>query len=373
MAYNWQQKNWKKFQYDSTLFEQMAMEFLEISGQSFGYLKSLSEINQEESIITILVKEAIKTSEIEGEFISRADVISSIKRNLGYNIPKVRDKRSEGIATLLVKSRENFKEKLSEETLFDWHKLLMQGSPIFEIGQWRTHAEPMQVISGAMGKERVHFEAPPSGKVNIEMQSFFEWFNESVLEGKNPIINPLIRAAIAHLYFESIHPFEDGNGRIGRIIAEKSLAQSIKRPILMSISTAIESNKKAYYEALEKAQRSNEINDWIEYFGKTILEAQKDFIKSIEFLLQKTAFYDHNKTFLNDTQLKVINRMLEEGMNGFEGGLNARKYQAISQVSKATATRHLQDLVEKGVVSVEGGGRSTNYQVNLGLRIESHK
>jgi Fic family protein len=368
MKYNWQQKDWTNFQYNSQYFEQMAHEFIEIAGQSFGYLKSLSAVSQEESIITILVKEAIKTSEIEGEFISRADVISSIKRNLGYKTPNVRDKRSEGIATLLVKSRENFNEKLSENVLFDWHKLLMQGSNILEIGQWRTHTEPMQVISGAMGKEKVHFEAPPSEQVLSEMETFFEWFNESMFEGKKPINNPLIRSAIAHLYFESIHPFEDGNGRIGRIIAEKALAQSVKRPILMSLSTAIESNKKAYYEALEKAQRSNEVNDWIEYFGKTILEAQKDFIKSIEFLLKKTAFYDHNKTFLNEAQLKVINRMLEEGTEGFRGGLNARKYQAISQVSKATATRHLQDLLERGFLSSMGGGRSTNYQVNLDFK-----
>jgi Fic family protein len=368
MTYNWQQKDWINFQYNAQNFEQMALEFIEIAGQSFGYLKSLSVSNQEESIITILVKEAIKTSEIEGEFISRADVISSIKRNLGYQTPNVRDKRSAGIATLLTKSRENFNEKLSENVLFDWHKLLMQGNNNFEVGQWRRHTEPMQVISGAMGKEKVHFEAPPSEQVFLEMERFIEWFNESMFDGKNPINNPLIRSAIAHLYFESIHPFEDGNGRIGRVIAEKALAQSIKRPILMSLSTAIESNKKAYYEALEKAQRSNEINDWIEYFGKIILEAQKDFIQSIEFLLKKTAFYDHNKSFLNETQLKVINRMLEEGAEGFKGGLNARKYQAISQVSKATATRHLQDLLERGFLSSMGGGRSTNYQVNLDFR-----
>jgi Fic family protein len=370
MLYNWQQKDWTNFQYDSSKFEQMSIEFIEIAGQSFGFLKSLSETNQEESIITILVKEAIKTSEIEGEFISRADVISSIKRNLGYKEPRVKDKRSEGIATLLIKSRENFEEKLSENVLFDWHTLLMQGSNILEIGQWRTYSEPMQVVSGAMGKEKIHFEAPPSAQVPTEMERFFEWFNNSTFEGKKPINNPLVRSAIAHLYFESIHPFEDGNGRIGRIIAEKALAQSIKRPILMSLSTAIERNKKIYYEALEKAQRSNEINEWIEYFAKTIIEAQKDFIESIEFLLKKTAFYDHNKSFLNEAQLKVINRMLEEGTDGFRGGLNARKYQAITQVSKATATRHLQDLLERGFLTSEGGGRSTNYQVNLDFRLK---
>jgi Fic family protein len=211
----------------------------------------------------------------------------------------------------------------------------------------------------------VHFEAPPSSQVPSEMQMFLDWFNASKSDGKSPITNVLIRSAIAHLYFETIHPFEDGNGRIGRVIAEKTLAQGLKRPILMSLSTAIEADRKAYYSVLKKAQRTNEITEWIQYFSEIILKAQQEFIETINFLLKKTIFFDKYKSQLNESQIKVINRMLEEGEVSFVGGMNARKYQSISQVSKATATRHLQDLVEKGILVAQKGGRSTQYQVNL--------
>lgn len=267
---------------------------------------------------------------------------------------------------LLVKSRETFDSGLTEAMLFEWHQLLMRGNYHVAVGAWRTHTAPMQVVSGTIGKEIVHFEAPPSVSVPTEMSLFINWFNETAPKGSKPIANPLIRAAIAHLYFETIHPFEDGNGRIGRIIAEKALAQGLKRPILMSLSTAIEANKNAYYDALKKAQRTNVIQDWIQYFSQTILDAQDDFIQSIHFLLKKTRFFDTHKLLLNTDQEKALRRMLEEGEGAFIGGMNARKYQSITQVSKATATRHLQDLVEKSILIPKGDGRSRNYQVNLG-------
>jgi Fic family protein len=367
MTYNWQQNDWRMFEFDEKTYSGMALEFMNLAGQGQGFLSGLSEDNKDESIITILVKEAIKTSEIEGELISRADVVSSIRRNLGYETAtfRIKDKRSEGIAKLLVKSRESFDVDLSEKMLFEWHQLLMLGNNQVGAGQWRTHSEAMQVVSGAMGKEKVHFEAPSSDIVAKEMRLFIEWFNDTKPNAIKSIENLLIRTAIAHLYFESIHPFEDGNGRIGRVIAEKALAQGLNKPILMSLSTAIEANKKAYYEALQKAQRSNQIDSWIKYFVEVILQAQKEFNQSITFLLKKSKFFDKNRPILNEHQLKVIKRMLDEGEDGFIGGLNARKYQAISQLSKATATRHLQDLVEKGILISKGGGRSVNYQVNL--------
>lgn len=367
MQYNWQQTDWRNFQYDEKNFTQMTLAFMEIAGQSQGYLKGLNSAFQEVSIVDILVKEAIKTSAIEGELISRADVISSIRKNLGYTSPSliIKDKRSEGIAMLLVKAREEFEADITEAMLFDWHRLLMRGNHTFEVGKWRSHSEPMQVISGAIGKEKIHFEAPPSVSVPQEMALFIDWFNATKPDGISPIHNTIVRSAIAHLYFETIHPFEDGNGRIGRIIAEKALAKGLKRPILMSLSTAIEADKKAYYEALQKAQSSNHIHDWIDYFGKTILKAQDDFIKSIDFILKKTAFFDTHKSLLNVEQEKAISRMLEESETGFKGGMNARKYQSINRVSKATATRHLQDLVEKEILIVKNSGRSTSYDVNI--------
>lgn len=368
MLYNWQQEDWRQFRFNEADFTQMALDFMANAGQSFGFQSGLSSDQQRESLITILVKEAIKTSAIEGEMISREDLISSIRHNLGHETPsrRIRDKRSEGIANLLFKSRENFDADLTEAELFEWHKQLMLGNFRIEVGAYRHHDEPMQVISGAVGKEIVHFEAPPSAQVPAEMQFFIEWFNATKPGGKRPIHNLLVRAAIAHVYFESIHPFEDGNGRIGRVIAEKVLSQGLKKPILMSLSSAIEANKKDYYNALKLASRTNDLTEWIQYFSKTILEAQADFAKTIDFSIKKAAFFDKNKAQLTEAQLKVVSRMLEEGEGGFEGGMNARKYQAIAQVSKPTATRHLQDLVEKGVLIATGGGRSTNYQVNLG-------
>ena len=210
-----------------------------------------------------------------------------------------------------------------------------------------------------MSREIVHFHAPPSNTVPSEMNGFITWFNES----RNMIHKPIMRSAIAHLYFESIHPFEDGNGRIGRAIAEKALSQSIDRPFLFSLSKSIESNKNDYYTALKAAQRSNEITDWINYFVKTVLDAQIDAENEIEFTLKKAKFFDQHKRDLNERQQKVVRRMLEEGYQGFEGGMNARKYVSIASTSKATATRDLQDLVQKGIFTPIGGGRSTRYKL----------
>ena len=210
MAYNWQQIDWTNFQYDELLFEKLWIEFITISGESEGFMKSSPQGIKEESIVNLLVNEAVKTSEIEGEFISRIDLISSIRKNLGYPSKStiIKDERSLGIANLLISSRENYAENLTEEILFDWHKCLMQGNYSVEVGTWRTHSELMQVVSGAMGRETVHFEAPPSEILPKEMRQFFDWFNES----KITIKNPLIRSAVAHLYFESILPFPSSKG-----------------------------------------------------------------------------------------------------------------------------------------------------------------
>jgi Fic family protein len=365
--YNWQLKDWRQFQFNETEFTSIALSFMALAGESQGHIQNLSGSDQAESILTLLVKEAIKTSAIEGEFLSRIDLISSIQKNLGYSTPSLptKDKRAEGIATLLVKAREAFKDDLTETQLFEWHKLLMLGNNRINVGQYRSHSEPMQIVSGAIGKEVVHFEAPPSTQVPLEMKLFFEWFNQTKPDGKQPIHNLLIRTSIAHVYFETIHPFEDGNGRIGRVIAEKALAQGLRRPILMSLSTTIEADKKLYYAALKHAQRTNDLTEWIHYFSETILRAQQDFIGTINSTLKKTIFFDKYRLQLNEAQLKAINRMLEDGQEEFIGGMNATKYQSITQVSKATATRHLQDLVAKGILVSQKGGRSTNYQVNL--------
>lgn len=369
-TYNWQQKDWPLFSYSLENVEDELFALTEKIGKITGALNALPEDSQMAMIIDMMVSEALKTSEIEGEYLSRKDVISSIKNNLGLNQQweKVRDKKSEGIAELMIDVRNTYAEKLTKEKLFSWHRMLLRDAEDVKVGGWREHEEPMQVVSGAMGKEKVHFEAPPSAQVPMEMERFITWFNETAPGGAHEIRKPPVRSAIAHLYFESIHPFEDGNGRIGRAVAEKALSQGFGRPVLMSLSKTIEENKSDYYNALEKAQRSNEVTDWVEYFVKTVLAAQVDAEVQIDFTLKKVKFFDRFKGKLNERQLKVINRMLEEGPAGFEGGMNASKYVSLAKVSKATATRDLQELLQIGAFSLlgSGGGRSTRYRVNLG-------
>jgi Fic family protein len=366
MAYNWQQKDWPNFSYNLQEVEDLLFAFAEETGHVTGLLKSIPEDMQLEAIINMMVAEAIKTSEIEGEYLSREDVVSSIRNNLGINEKpaKVKDKKAQGAGQLMVEVRNTFATELTEEVLFAWHEMLMSQSTRINIGVWRSNAEPMQVVSGAIGKEKIHFEAPPTASVPYEMQQFIQWFNDTAPGGVAAIKKAPVRSAIAHLYFESIHPFEDGNGRIGRAIAEKALSQTIGRPILLSLSQTIEADKKSYYTALENGQRSNEITNWIKYFVHTILAAQLQAKELIAFTLKKAKFFDQFKAELNDRQLKVTKRMLAEP-GGFKGGITANKYISITKTSKATATRDLQLMVNLGLVEVAGGGRSTHYHLKM--------
>jgi Fic family protein len=367
MTYNWQQEDWPDFRFDLSKVEDALMTFAEKTGRASGLLRGLTEETQTEAMIDMMVAEAVKTSEIEGEYLSRTDVMSSIRKNLGLGPPdeQVRDKRAEGAAALMLDVRDSYAEPLTKEKLFAWHRMIMAGSRGGKVGQWRRHVEPMQVVSGAVGKPTVHFEAPPSSRVPKEMTRFISWFNETAAGGKLEIKRPLVRAAVAHLYFESIHPFEDGNGRIGRALSEKALSQGIGRPALLSLSRAIEAQRKKYYEALQTGQQSNEITPWVTWFVNMAVEAQKHAEEQIEFTLKKTKFFDRFKDELNERQVKVMRRMLGEGPKGFQGGMNAKKYMGITDTSKATATRDLQDLVEKGVLVPSGGGRSTRYEINI--------
>ena len=370
-TYNWQQSDWPNFTYSLDRLESELFSFAEKVGRITGKWQSLPEDTQQEAVINMMVAEAVKTSEIEGEHVSRNDVLSSIRRNLGLHSETeyIKDRRAAGLAELMITVRKTWQESLSQETLFTWHKMLLESSQGVIVGAWRTHNEPIQVISGAMGKEVVHYEAPPSSDVPQEMQRFIDWFNESAPVQEKEIKLAPVRSAIAHLYFETIHPFEDGNGRIGRAVAEKALSQGIGRPALLCLSDAIESNKSDYYEALKKAQRSNEVTDWVHYFVNTILDAQVRAEQLIDFTLQKVRFFDRYKDKLNDRQQKVIRRMLEEGPDGFEGGMSARKYVGIAKTSKATATRDMQHLLEIGAFRRlgEAGGRSTRYGVDLSV------
>lgn len=369
MVYNWQKKDWPNFRYDLKKIEDVLFQFSEKAGCLSGMLKALPEDPKNEILIEIMLSEALKTSEIEGECLTRQDVMSSIKNNLGYNRnpEKVGDARAEGIGELMITVREDFLRPLSKVMLFSWHEKLMKGNSRIKSGVWRTHKEAMQVISGPIGKEKIHYEAPPSNRVPGEMREFIKWFNETAPGKKREIKRLPVRSAIAHLYFETIHPFEDGNGRIGRAISEKALSQEMQEPMLMSLSAAIEAKRNEYYDALKRTQSSNEVTEWIRYFTAMTLEAQEIAETQIEFTLKKTRLFDRVGDQINSRQLKVMRRMFAEGPTGFKGGMSAKKYISITGTTKATATRDLQNLVELGVLMPLGSGRSTHYELVLDL------
>ena len=367
MKYNWQREEWPDFLYSLEGLQENLLLFAEKSGRVDGLFAALPESEQVDARIHRMVSEAMKTSEIEGEILNRLDVMSSIKNNLGLNVEpqQVGDQRAEGVAELMVCVRDGFAQPVTQKMLFEWHAMLMKGSPRIQSGTWRKHAEPMLIISGTIGDEQVHYEAPPSIAVPDEMKRFIRWFNHSGKGGEQDLILPAVRAAVAHLYFESIHPLEDGNGRIGRALSEKVLSQGMGHPILLSLSKAIEADRAGYYAALKQAQRSVDITDWIFWFVNMLVHGQEVAEADIEFVLKKTQFFDRIRGQLNDRQLNVLRRMFKEGSGGFKGGMGAKKYGIIAKTSKPTATRDLQDLVERGIFIPFGGGRGTRYEINL--------
>jgi Fic family protein len=313
--------------------------------------------------------EAVATSEIEGEILDRDSVQSSIRCQLGLAADRRKVGPAEqGIAEVMVDLYRTFAEPLSDDTLFRWHRMLMSGRRDLDgPGRYRTHPEPMQVVSGAIYAPKVHFEAPPSSDVPAEMSRFMDWFCRTAPDGDLPL-PALTRAAAAHLHFVSIHPFEDGNGRIGRAIAEKALAQTIGRPTLTALAATILAKRKGYYAALEGNNKSTEITDWIAWFAATAIEAQRRAIANVDFLIDKTRLLDRINAAINERQRKALLRMLQEGPQGFKGGLTAGKYVSITGASPATATRDLADLVEKGALVREGQRRHAHYALAIPRR-----
>jgi len=369
MAWNWEQPDWPNFIFDSGALEPLENLFLLRSGEFIGACKHISADDQETLKIEIISDEAVKTSEIEGEFLNRDSVQSSLRQQfgLGAEIPGV-SPAERGVSEMMVDLYRNFALPLTDQAMFDWHTMLLSGNrSIKVVGGYRTHADAMQVISGPDYRRTVHFEAPPSSRVPDEMNRFIAWFNETAPGAKGPL-SALTRAGIAHLYFVSIHPFEDCNGRIGRALAEKSLAQNLGQPSLIALAYTIERKRKDYYAALERNNKETEITDWLTYFAKTILEAQNNTIRRIDFFVAKAKFYQRQRGTLNERQAKVIARMFQQGIDGFEGGLSAETYISISKTSRATATRDLQNLVEKGALTKTGELRHTRYHLKLADR-----
>ena len=365
-TWNWQQNDWPEFRYDASKLAAFETEFLIQAGMFSGAVKHAGDGDREQLTVELISDEALKTSEIEGEILNRESLQSSIRRNFGLAADNRKIPPAEqGIARMMVDLYRNFATPLTPEILFLWHEMLMNGrQDLKDAGRYRTDESPMQVVSGPLHAPKVHFEAPPFHAVPSEMTRFIRWFNQTSPRGKTPTL-ALARAGIAHLYFVSIHPFEDGNGRIGRAVAEKAISQGLGQPTLIALSHCIQSKRSAYYDNLERSNQRNEITDWLVHFSETVLTAQKHAQRMLDFLIEKTHFYDRHRGQFNERQGKVVERLFREGPDGFKGGLSAENYLRITGTSRATATRDLQDLVDKQALTRAGQLKSTRYRLNI--------
>jgi Fic family protein len=366
MQWNWQLPDWPEFQYDASVLEPFEQQFLLSSGEILGAVRHVGSSERDQLRIDLLSDEAMQTSAIEGEMLDRRSVQSSLRRQFGLATDDHRAKpKEQGVAEMMVDVYTTYSEPLTHETLFRWHGMLLSHDRRLEtIGGYRQHGDAMQIVSGRIDRPTVHFEAPPSNDVPNEMENYLEWFNRTNSNGAEPL-PALTRAGLSHLYFESIHPFEDGNGRLGRALAEKSLAQNIGQPSLIALAFTIEQERKAYYDQLERHQKTLDVMSWLAWFAETVLTAQQVTLDRVGFFISKAHFYDRHRDQLNERQAKAIERMFREGPDGFKGGLSAENYLSITGTSRATATRDLLDLVEAGALTRTGERRYTRYWLNL--------
>lgn len=377
MNYIWQHKQWPNFVYDTEKLSALAYQYAKQTAKLSGRLLQTDLDDALTAQLDLMVDEAINTSLIEGENLNPASVRSSLQNylNLTPTPINVADAKAEGLAALIVDVRKNFHNPLSKELLFNWHKMALLGAEEsilhsdLTVGQWRNSPEPMQIVSGPIGYERVHYQAPNSKDLDRLMAGFLDWFNNN-----SQSIPGVIRAGIAHLWFEVIHPFDDGNGRIGRAIIEYALAQDLGSPVVLSMSTHIEKNRKAYYQQLNQAScidvselnesSALDITPWLIWFIETLIAAQSDAEMKMDVVFKKTQFWQrHKNTDLSERQIMALNKIFKAGKEGFPNGISAQKYAALAKCAKATATRDLSDLVSKNCLSVGGIGRGVRYLI----------
>ncbi|MCQ8185812.1 Fic family protein [Parvularcula maris] len=365
MKWNWELDDWPNFSAPKADISSQERQFLENAGVIIGTAKHLSPGDQETITVSLMSMEALDTSSIEGETLDRESVQSSIQRALGLKASKSSHRPAEaGIAEMMVDLFRSIEAPLTDQKLFHWHETMFQGRSDIALGRYRKSQEPMQIISGPSYAPKVHFEAPPSTAVPREMKTFLKWFNETCPDGPNSL--PTIkRAALAHLWFESIHPFEDGNGRLGRAISEKALAQGRTEPVVTSLAGTLLEHQKDYYRELQLTNHDLDVSRWVAWFADRVLEAQQTSLQHIEFLVSKTKLLDRLRGQLNPRQEKVLLRMFAEGPSGFKGGLSAKNYITITGTTTATTTRDLSDLVQKGALRREGERKATRYYLNL--------
>ncbi len=365
MQWIWQQIDWPAFVFDETLHVAETMALQQQSGRIYGKLEALPSPYVEESIADTVISEAIKTSLIEGEHLDRASVRSSVKALIGIGdepAPANLDPRAQGISRLLHEVMQKWSEPLTAKLLCEWQGMVVIPTPAHPVlsGMYRVTEE---VVADSRYGGRVVFEAVPGAAVEFEMSRFLDWYN-------NTASSP-IKAAVAHLWFEAIHPFEDGSGRIGRAISDHAFSQSFGHPSITGISSAIAASaasNKEYYSQLEAATTGGlHVDRWISYFLALAKDALDRTQSILDFVVAKTRFYEKYSGVMNARQHQVIARMFKQGIDGFEGGISAKKYMKIVDCSKATATRDLQSLLVEGAIGKieESGGPSTRYEIRL--------
>ena len=357
-----QLNKWPDFNWNHEKIMPLLSSVRHKQGRLKGYMEVLGFDLRNETTLQTLTLDVVKSTEIEGEILNPDQVRSSIARRLGMNVAGLipSDRNVEGVVEMMLDATQNFNKPLSKKRLFDWHASLFptgrSGMYKITVGNWRNNKNgPMQVVSGAMGKERVHYEAPDAKRLEQEMKLFFKWFNT------NQAMDAVIKSAIAHLWFVTIHPFDDGNGRIARAIADMYLARADgDHQRFYSMSSQIRLERKAYYDILEKIQKGSlDITEWLMWFLKCLdnsLNATDEILKRI---LNKSKFWDkHIQTVINERQRLIINKLFD----GFDGKLNSSKWAKIAKCSPDTALRDIQDLITKKILKKESaGGRSTSY------------
>jgi len=364
MAYVWERPRWPKFAWDQGRLAEPLARARHAQGILLGRMRALGFRLREEATLTTLTEDLLKTSEIEGENLDRAQVRSSIARRLGMEVAGLvpADRHVEGIVEVMLDATRNFDRPLTRERLFDWHAALFptgrSGMTRINAGAWRDdRAGPMRVVSGPIGKEKVHFVAPPAGRIDAEIAAFLRWF------GRDNAADPVLRSGLAHLWFVTIHPFDDGNGRIARAVADMVLARSEGNcERFYSVSSRIRLERNAYYEVLERAQQGSlDVTPWLAWFVECFGRAVENARQTLQATLRKARFWDqHAAQPVNARQRKVLNRLLD----GWEGKLTTRRWARMNGVSQDTAYRDILDLLSRGVLQKDPSrGRSSSYSL----------
>lgn len=369
----WQQKGWPNFTVTSPAVDTALLQARKWQGEVIGRAAAVGLTQSGSVLQEVMTQEVIATAAIEGEKLDPASVRSSILRQLGHlqtTDAAPRSRHVDGLVEVIQDATLGFKQLLTEDRLLRWQSALFPGGTSgirrIAVGRYRDHSDLMQIVSGQPGKETIHYTAPPSAQVPFEMQAFLAWFAEMTPSAPAHPLDGITRAAIAHLWFESIHPFEDGNGLIGRAIMDMALAQDLgETRRLYSLSSQLMQHRKGYYDALHQAQHGSlDVSDWVLWFTQQFSLACQATSALIDRALEKSTFWQtHSATSLNERQRKVIQRLLDDGDSGFLGGLNADKYMKMTSTSKATATRDLADLVKNGLLRSTGQGKAVRYYV----------